>query len=301
MSLLSPSFDVVATVHDGSRAVDATLALSPDIVILDIAMPGLDGFQAAARIRDARSPARVAFLSNHVGDDFVLAAVSRGARAFVAKSRMSADLPAAIAHVDAGRQFVPSASVLPIWPRPAGRQHDIQWYDSDEAFAAAGVAFFESALQVGDSIVAIARPRRRELLELKLASRGYDLPTLLGSGRYTHMDSEEALAAVCRDGVPDPVRYAVAVDPVLERALAASPAVPPHVSMFGEIAPLLCERGEFESAIALERIADDYTAARSLSLLCAYSQACTGTREEEDGLARVCGLHSTVVPVGPAE
>ena len=51
-SLLKSEFDVVATVADGQAAVEATAALQPDVVVLDIAMPVLNGFEAAAIIRD---------------------------------------------------------------------------------------------------------------------------------------------------------------------------------------------------------------------------------------------------------
>ncbi len=51
ISILAQAFDVVASVSDGAAAIDAALRLDPDVVVLDVAMPGLDGFQTAARIR----------------------------------------------------------------------------------------------------------------------------------------------------------------------------------------------------------------------------------------------------------
>src|SRR5437016_427343 len=71
-STLAKAFDVVMSVADGLSAVDAAVRLRPDAVVLDIEMPGLDGFQTAMRIRASGSNARIVFLSNHVGDDFVL-------------------------------------------------------------------------------------------------------------------------------------------------------------------------------------------------------------------------------------
>jgi DNA-binding NarL/FixJ family response regulator len=125
-SILRPAFDVVAAVNDGAAAIDATLRLDPDVVVLDVEMPKLDGFRTAARLRAAGSAARIVFLSNHAGDDFVLAGMSRGAAAFVAKARMDRDLNAAVGHALAGRAFVPSAAVLRRWDRPAGCRHDLQ-------------------------------------------------------------------------------------------------------------------------------------------------------------------------------
>ena len=293
MSLLAPACDVVAAVHDGARAVDAAIRLVPDIIVLDMAMPGLDGLQAADRIRAAQPSARIVFLSNHIGDDFVVAAMSRGASGFVAKARMGADLLPAVQFVAEGRRFVPSGSVLPLWRRDAGHRHDLQLYDGDEGFVDSAVAFFESALLNGDAIVAITRPPRLARLDRVLTARCHDVHGLAASGRYTNMDSAAALAAVCRDGVPDAALYAAAVDPVFERALATSRGATPHVSMYGEISPLLCERGDIDAMTELERIADEYAASRPLSILCAYS---TRAVDSDDMRSRICAGHSTIVP-----
>jgi len=293
VSILSPSFDVVAAVRDGAQAVDAALRLAPDIIVLDIAMPGLDGFETAASIRATLPSAPIVFLSNHTSNDFVVAAMSRGARGFVAKARMSADLLLAVPLALDGRQLVPSAGVLPLWPRPSGHRHNLQFYDGVEGFVDAAFNFFESALQMGDAIVAITRPARRERLDQLFVARGYDVQGLVTSGRYTTMDSATALAAVCRNGVPDPVLFAAALDPIVERGLAGSRGATPHVSMYGEISPLLHERGEFDAMIQLERIADEYAASRPLSILCAYPGLCRGI---EDVLNRICAEHATIVP-----
>src|SRR4029450_14016646 len=124
-AILSRTCDVVASVPDGKTAIEAATRFQPALVVLDIAMPGLDGFQTASRIRASGCEGRIVFLSNHAGDDFVLAGMSRGASAFVAKTRMELDLTSAVAHALTGRSFVPSAAVLPRWRRPASHRHDL--------------------------------------------------------------------------------------------------------------------------------------------------------------------------------
>src|ERR1700704_2563242 len=124
--VLSPSFDVVAAVGSGEDAIAATAQLDPDIVVLDIAMPGLNGFQTASAIA-ARGPRpRIAFMSAHVGDDYVLEGLNRGASAFIAKRRMWQDLVPALEYANAGHTCIPSAGVLPRWRRAAGHCHDLQ-------------------------------------------------------------------------------------------------------------------------------------------------------------------------------
>jgi CheY-like chemotaxis protein len=294
-STLAKAFDVVKSVADGASAVDAAVRLRPDAVVLDIEMPGLDGFQAATRIRASGSNARIVFLSNHVGDDFVLAAVSRGASAFVAKTRMERDLIQAVGHALAGRTFIPSAGVLPRWRRRGGCRHDLQIYAADAHLIDAVMCFFEGALDAGDSIVAIVSQAHRQALDAQFAARGLDIAALLRAGRYTVGDAASALDDIRFEGVPDAALFAAAVDPMIERALAAATGPVPHVTMFGEIAPILCANGEFDAMIRLEQIADEYAASRPLSVLCGYSTQCLGGDASDLSLS-VCARHSTIVP-----
>jgi DNA-binding NarL/FixJ family response regulator len=107
--LLGTNFNVVGSVSDGEAAVRAVAKLRPDIVILDIAMPGMDGIEAAKRVREEGSPTKIIFLTAGVepgqGDWRGV-----GAQGFVLKNRMRSDLIFAIEEVLAGRTFLPEAS-----------------------------------------------------------------------------------------------------------------------------------------------------------------------------------------------
>ena len=94
--LLEFEFDVVATVADGQAAVDACDALHPDVVVLDITMPVLNGFQAADIIRDLPSAPRIVFSTAHDEAEFARAVRELGASALVLKRRMLADLVPAV-------------------------------------------------------------------------------------------------------------------------------------------------------------------------------------------------------------
>jgi CheY-like chemotaxis protein len=293
-TILSHTCDVVAAVGDGASALDAAARLQPDVVVLDIAMPGLDGFRTASRMRSSGSDARIVFLSNHAGEEFVLAGMSRGASAFVAKVRMNVDLPAAVGHVHEGRSFVPSAGLLPRLPRPAHRRHDLQIYSSDASLIDSTMAYFDGAFEAGYSLIAFDSNANLQAIESQLRKRGLDVEEFAANGRYTAMNNREALEAVTRDGVPNAERYAAAMDPLVDRALAASTALPRHVAMFGAIAPILCANGQFDAMSRLETIADEYAASHPLSVLCAYSTSCLGDAPA-DVAARVCSHHATIV------
>src|SRR5205823_12086478 len=107
------------------------------------------------------------------------------ASGFVARTRMECDLGAAVGHARAGRAFVPSAAVLPRSSRTAGRRHDLQLYGSDAFLAEAVTAFFESALEGGNSIIAVATPLHLRVLDTHLTARRLDLAALVASGRCT--------------------------------------------------------------------------------------------------------------------
>ena len=220
--ILAATCDVVATVRDGASAIAATSEFEPDVVVLDIAMPGLDGFQTASRIQASGSSARIVFLSNFAGDDFVLAGVTRGASGFVSKSEMRRDLAEAVSHVAEGRWFVPSASVLPQWRRAAGRRHDLLPYATDEHLVNAVTGFVDSALEAGDSIVVVVSALHREALDAEFERRGVDIAALTGSGRYAAVDSTMALESILADGIPDGGLFAAAMDPLVERGLSAA-------------------------------------------------------------------------------
>jgi DNA-binding NarL/FixJ family response regulator len=102
-NLLGSHFEVVAVVSDGQAAVDATVRLKPDLVLLDIEM---DGIRAAQELKRQRHGVKVVFLSVQQDQEFVAAAFESGATAYVFKSRMHSDLVWAIDRALTGEVFV---------------------------------------------------------------------------------------------------------------------------------------------------------------------------------------------------
>ena len=94
--LLGSHFEVVAVVSDGQAAVDATARLKPDLVLLDMLMPKMDGIRAAQELKRQGRGVKVVFLSVQQDQELVAAAFEIGATAYVFKSRMHSDLVWAI-------------------------------------------------------------------------------------------------------------------------------------------------------------------------------------------------------------
>ena len=97
---------VVGAVTDGPAALQAADALRPDVIVLDISMPGLSGLDVAFYLRRVGSSAAIVFLTMHEGEEFVLAATAAGGLGYVVKSRLMFDLLNAVREANNGRAFV---------------------------------------------------------------------------------------------------------------------------------------------------------------------------------------------------
>jgi DNA-binding NarL/FixJ family response regulator len=105
-AVLSRNCVIVGAVKDGTAAIDAAKALRPDVIVLDISMPGMTGLEVAANLRDAGLTAAVVFLTVHDDEEFVVAARQAGATGYVVKLRLVSDLNVAVQEARAGRSFV---------------------------------------------------------------------------------------------------------------------------------------------------------------------------------------------------
>jgi len=97
---------VVGKATDGPTALLAARQLQPDVVVLDISMPGMSGLDVAARLHESEASIVVVFLTVHDEEDFVEAARSAGGLGYVVKPRIASDLRVAIREARAGRVFV---------------------------------------------------------------------------------------------------------------------------------------------------------------------------------------------------
>jgi DNA-binding NarL/FixJ family response regulator len=96
----------VGTVTDGQAALEAAGALKPEVIVLDISMSGMTGFEVAARLREAGSTAAVVFLTVHDDEEFMVAAKEVGGIGYVVKPRLASDLMFAVQEARAGRPFI---------------------------------------------------------------------------------------------------------------------------------------------------------------------------------------------------
>lgn len=100
--------EVVASVDDGQAAVDAAAKFLPEVVVLDVSMPVLNGIEAARRMRAAGRSLNIVFLSVDNDPDTCRAALDTGACGYVLKARLATDLVPAIKAATQGRRFLSS-------------------------------------------------------------------------------------------------------------------------------------------------------------------------------------------------
>lgn len=104
--LHAPRIRIVGEASDGEQAVRLTLARQPNIVLMDIRMPAMDGLQALEAIKNAKSPARVIMLTTYRSTTYLLRSLSSGAAGFVLKDTSREELLAAIYAVASGVSMV---------------------------------------------------------------------------------------------------------------------------------------------------------------------------------------------------
>ena len=269
-AVLSSSFDVVATVANGLEAVEAADRLAPDVVVLDITMPVLDGFGAVRELVRRGTHAKLLFLSLHNGDEYVAAAVDAGVQGYVDKSRLATDLEDAIRHVLEGRLRLPTTSSLLGLGDPRALQA-VHFSANDDARVHDLHRFAARALRRGDMVVAVGRPALLDGLTSRLVDSGFDLASLSARGRYQTLDAEECLSRAMRGDEPDEATL-VGILRTLEDAHTTSvEGGAKNLVVLGEVAPLLLQDGNVRGALTLERIWHRHSS--RFQTLCSYRSA----------------------------
>jgi len=99
-------YDVVGTMSDGGSAIDSIASLKPDIILMDLSMPGISGVEAIARIKRQHPKIRIVALTFHKEDKYIYAALDAGTDAYVLKDDSRSELFAAMSRVLEGKIYL---------------------------------------------------------------------------------------------------------------------------------------------------------------------------------------------------
>jgi CheY-like chemotaxis protein len=278
-ALLADDFDVVGVATDPRQAVAAANRTAPDVIVLDINMPGLNGFQAKRELDRAGSRAPVVFLSAEEDDDLAIAALRCGGRGFVRKSTLWRDLPIALDQVLAGRLFVPSLTSLIELDHADG--HAMHLYGDHQTFLDGLADFFGRALRRGDATCVIATEDVRNGLSRRLQDAGWDVGDPSGHPRCLLIDATEAMNRFMRNGLPDAVVLAEMAAELDQYRRAVSDDKKSRLTLFGNMAPSLIAGGNLAAAIALETIWNRLTQGLPFFTVCGYPASCLQENEPE--------------------
>lgn len=113
VDMLHPSFVVLGALPNGTSLLEQAAVQNPDLIVLDISLGDMTGFEVAKRLRRSGCGAKIVFLTVHENIDFIQAAFDLGAGGYVFKSRIDPDLIEAIHKVWEGGQFSSAALPLP--------------------------------------------------------------------------------------------------------------------------------------------------------------------------------------------
>jgi CheY-like chemotaxis protein len=286
---LALDFDV-AVASDGYQALEAVSRVDPDIVVLDISMPGLDGFQTAEALERRGSHAYIVFMSMHVAEEYVAKAFGSGGRGYVLKARLHTDLLAALDRVLAGQLFVPSLkSLFVVDDRRSG--HAAHFYSNDHAWMDDVGGFLHLALRRGDAVSVVGTDVHRAGIAERLQAYGWRVDG--SSARYRAIDADEALSTVVRNGRPDRDRIAAIVAELEQTRIATAPEC--RMMVVGEMTTrFLLNGGDPKAALEIERLWNEQTRALPFVTVCCYTAPCFSDEKHPDFFSDVCAEHWAV-------
>ena len=288
-----PGFQIVEEVTDGLEAVQKAGELQPDLIVLDIGLPSLNGIDAARRVRKLFPKIKILFVSQESSAVVVQEALALGALGYVVKAYAGSELLAAVEAVLQGRQFVsgglsghyfpPPASnsktldrsnepLPPLVPRGARivHTHEVQFYSDDAAFLLGATCFIEAGLKAGRPVIVVATESHRTTLIETLFARGVDGALAIEQGLYLPLDVDEALSTFMVNDLADPVRYLKFLGDLVSSSASAAKAKHARVAVFGEIAPTLWAGGNADAAIQVEQATEELAKKRNVDILCGY-------------------------------
>src|SRR5437660_1966251 len=208
-----PELQIIGEASDGLEGVQQAQELQPDLILLDIGLPTLNGIEAARRIRKVSPTSKILFVSENRSWDIVEEALRTGAGGYVVKSDAVGELWLAVNAVLGGKRFV-SASlagndltdpkdeqtadhnrgrvVLPFPPQNVSiARHEAGFYSHDRFVLDDLTRFIGAALKAGNAAIVVATKSHRDSLLPRLQAYGLDMGTAIEESRYIALDAAD--------------------------------------------------------------------------------------------------------------
>jgi DNA-binding NarL/FixJ family response regulator len=277
------NLEVIGEASDGLEAVQKAKELQPDLILLDISLPKLNGIQVAKRLRDLVPHTKILFVSVESSSDVVREALNMGGSGYVHKLHVGSELLSAIETVVGGKRFVSSGLEFSEGTDPpAPHRHEILFCSNNEVLLDSLARFIAAALNAGNAAIVWATELHRESLLQRLHAQGVDIDSAIQHGTYISLDASET---------PDPVRMLEALRGLSEAASKAGKKHP-HVAVCGERAGRLWAEGKTDLAIRLEQLCNELAKSHDINILCPYPMP--HDQEDDHAFKSICAEHSAV-------
>ena len=291
-------WQVIAEASDGSEAVQKAEELKPDLILLDIGLPKLNGIEAARRIRQRSPSSKIIFLSQNSDLDVVRAALGTGALGYVRKTDARRELLPAMDAVLRGKQFVSSSlkdyQFTDTSADKAAHRHEIHFYSDDALLLDTFALFIAVALKSGRAAIVAVTESHRDGLVSRLKEHGLDVDAASQQGTYIQLDVDKTFSTFMVNDMPDATRFFQIVGGLIEAAAKA--ARQPHhgVVVCGEGTSVLWAEGKADAAIRVEQLWDEIGKTFGVHILCGYALSSFHGEKDEHVFQSICAEHSAL-------
>ena len=306
-----PELQTIVEGSDGVEAIELAEALQPDLILLDIGLPKLDGIEAARRIHGLVPRSKILFVSQEHSVEVVQEAFSSGALGYVVKMDVGTELLPAVEAVLQGERFVGSRFVgealtpgsawdnrafMPVQPRGIEivHRHEVGFYSDDNSLLDGFTHFIGTALKAGNAVIVVASESHRNNLLPRLQANGLDIGSAIEQGRYISLDRAGILSTFMVNDMPDPVRFLKTTGDLILNAAQAAKGEHPRVAACGECAPLLWAQGMPEAAIRLEQLWNEIAKSYDVDIFCGYPLGSFQAGSGSYIFDKICAEHSAV-------
>jgi len=288
-----PQMRIIGEAFDGPTAVLSAQQLRPDLIVLDVGLPGLNGIEVARRIRELFLHSKIIFLTENRSQEVAGEALRAGGNGYVVKSDAAQELLLAVEAVLLDKQFVSSSLskndltdpsnqhasaddrvVVPSLPSEkveTVRRHDVCFYFDDRNFLDDLTRFVGTALNAGNAAVVVATEVHRDRLLPRLQAHGVDIASAIEQRRYTALDARAVMSSLTVNNQLDPERFLKVAGDLIMTAAGTLKKDNARVAICGECDPPLWTLGNGEAAIGFEKLWNEIVNRYDVDILCGYS------------------------------
>jgi DNA-binding NarL/FixJ family response regulator len=307
-------FHVIGDIADDYASLDEARALKPDAILLDVELCGLSGLEGARRVLQCCPNCKVLLLVESVDAEVIQEAVNLGARGYVEKEFLDADLLNALEAVCQDRQYfgtgrvatnVKPGSVLRatrLHPLKNGssslspakqsvHRHEVQFYSDDRTLVDGLIVYLTDSLRAGNRTIVIATEAHRRAINHRLWAQSLDWPTVTEEGLYISLDAASVLSELVYESELDRSRFHAFFRPFYDDQQMGTRSKKRKVVAFGEMVALLCAQGKSGTALQLERLWNEEIKIQDLHLRCAYPLTC---QLQEELFGQICQEHDAI-------